>query len=556
MKLSNFENNINATILQRGKSYYEMELVETLEEISRDEWEAQVEGTELYTVDVALDGNTIVDHYCDCPYDGGTCKHEVAVFYALQAIKKTNHGKSPKRTPIKKKIELILGKISKDELKNYIQNTVLSNKKQRDHFLIHFDHLLGESADPEKYRQMVKGIINNYSGQYGFIDYRAASGVCNELSNLLDQAEAALKHSPELAFTICRVVIEALPDMAESMDDSGGESGSVLEEAVEIILAYLQLVDEDELEPAFQWCMQTYLNNNLSDYGYDDVDRLFDYFCTADSIYKDQLLNVIDKKIASTGEYGKEYLLSTKSDLYKMWGNQAASRKIIMDNLDEPRFRQILVNENLDANNPTEAIKLIKQGIKVAERKGHPGTVSDWQKKLLDIAKQQNNREEIAHWTKILLFNRFSLDYYRLYKQSSKDWDKDYQELLKKMNGYSDYVAQIYAEENDHHSLFTLIKGEIERPIGYGRSFSRLGLLRKFMGKLIPHYPDEILDLYSHDIYQQAKTTGRSVYNGIANDLKDMKKLAGGKERVKTIISDFQQKYKNRPAMQEILGRL
>ncbi len=37
---------------------------------------------------------------------------------------------------------------------------------------------------------------------------------------------------------------------------------------------------------------------------------------------------------------------------------------------------------------------------------------------------------------------------------------------------------------------------------------------------------------------------------------KEMKKLDGGEERVKSIITIFQHKYKNRPAMMEMLREL
>jgi len=554
MKLSNFENSIDATILMRGKGYYESSHIESLEEISKGEWQAQVEGTDLYQIDVVLsENNTIVDHYCDCPFDGYYCKHEVAVFFALEAMQITQQGKSTKRLTIKKKIELVLEKLSKEELQEYLQNTVLNNKKERDYFLLHFDYLLGEAATPDKYQKIVQGIINNHS-DYGFIDYRATSAICSELDSLLDQARMSLKNNPQQAFIISRVVIEAIPAMAETMDDSNGESSWVLETAIEIILDYLQQADEEFSERAFQWCMKIYLNDDYSDYGYDDVDRLFDYFCTADSIYKNQILNVLDKKISSTDEYDLSRRLFTKADLLALWGDHTSSRSIIMDNLDEPEFRQILVDENLKADKPVEAIKLINQGIKVAEQKSHSGVVSSWQKQLLEIAKQQKDKDEIARLAGMLLINDFSMDYYRLFKKTSKDWVNDYQALVNKFEGYDNNLAQIYSEEDEYKSLFLLIKNGFEKERGYRYHYSRLGLLERYLDELILYYPDEILSLYREDIYQRAENTGRNIYEDIAKDLNKMKKLQGGQELVEDIVTDFQKKYKNRPAMQEILA--
>lgn len=77
MKLSNFKKQVNPTILQRGESYHQSKAVYSLEEISSGKWEAQVEGTEPYTVNVTLSGNTIASSYCDID----TYKHEIAVFF-------------------------------------------------------------------------------------------------------------------------------------------------------------------------------------------------------------------------------------------------------------------------------------------------------------------------------------------------------------------------------------------------------------------------------------------------------------------------------------------
>ena len=48
-------------------------------------YEVEVEGTDIYLVEVKLDSNNnIVGTSCDCPYDMGEyCKHQVAVFYAF-----------------------------------------------------------------------------------------------------------------------------------------------------------------------------------------------------------------------------------------------------------------------------------------------------------------------------------------------------------------------------------------------------------------------------------------------------------------------------------------
>lgn len=72
MNLNNFEYHIDKKILARGYDYYQNDCVISVEQTDENIFEAEVEGTETYTVEVELDNNdTILDTQCDCPYDMG-----------------------------------------------------------------------------------------------------------------------------------------------------------------------------------------------------------------------------------------------------------------------------------------------------------------------------------------------------------------------------------------------------------------------------------------------------------------------------------------------------
>ena len=69
--LATFEQVIDKTILKRGFAYFNNGAVSDFTEISKDEYEAIVSGTEDYTVQLNIKNNTIVSYNCDCPYDLG-----------------------------------------------------------------------------------------------------------------------------------------------------------------------------------------------------------------------------------------------------------------------------------------------------------------------------------------------------------------------------------------------------------------------------------------------------------------------------------------------------
>ena len=86
MNVNDFETYLDEEILARGLAYYQSGNVVSLEYDEDDGWIADVEGSDDYTVTVSLsDKGEILDTECDCPYDWGEyCKHQAAVFYALQ----------------------------------------------------------------------------------------------------------------------------------------------------------------------------------------------------------------------------------------------------------------------------------------------------------------------------------------------------------------------------------------------------------------------------------------------------------------------------------------
>lgn len=74
---------VGSTIYQRGEQYYASGAVEDIAYTDSLTLEATVSGSEFYSVQLYLD-NDGIEAECDCPYDGGTCKHVVAVL--LEAI--------------------------------------------------------------------------------------------------------------------------------------------------------------------------------------------------------------------------------------------------------------------------------------------------------------------------------------------------------------------------------------------------------------------------------------------------------------------------------------
>ena len=141
MNLKNFESEIENKIVGRGLSYYKGGDVKKLEKVSENEFSAVVFGTEKYSVYVKLNGETIVEHECDCPYDfGDVCKHKVAVFYAIRSGNFSDTGD---------KLNALLENLHESALHRFVTNLFKKDRNFRQEFLREFDEDFEEDDEDE-----------------------------------------------------------------------------------------------------------------------------------------------------------------------------------------------------------------------------------------------------------------------------------------------------------------------------------------------------------------------------------------------------------------------
>ncbi|WP_131485131.1 SWIM zinc finger domain-containing protein [Exiguobacterium sp. SL-9] len=83
MNLFEFERYVSRRIEDRGYSYYMSGNLELVSQ-TRNTYLFNVNGSIVYRVEVTCANEWMIQSSCDCPYDQGTCKHEVAVYYWLR----------------------------------------------------------------------------------------------------------------------------------------------------------------------------------------------------------------------------------------------------------------------------------------------------------------------------------------------------------------------------------------------------------------------------------------------------------------------------------------
>ncbi len=155
MHLTTFENEIPGIILQRSKSYYEDGAVTDLQDMENGQYFAIVEGNDDYEVDLRLsDDGEVLDCSCNCPYDGGICKHVIAVLY--QVREEALVGQPPEKASGQSPWKNIISFVPEDELKKFVKEMLMDIYKKQN--------------NTKELRAIAKELY--YSGRYEMKYYR------------------------------------------------------------------------------------------------------------------------------------------------------------------------------------------------------------------------------------------------------------------------------------------------------------------------------------------------------------------------------------------------
>ena len=265
--LNSFEQLIDETILKRGLDYFEQGYVSEFTTIDTNEYEAIVEGSEDYTVNLIVENDIVVSHSCTCPYDfGPVCKHEIAVlFYMLQnelnlSENKPKKKKATKKPTVENQIKTILQSLDQDALQKFIIEQCKQDKKFRNYFLVTFGHI-NQKLDAEFYRNQIKEIVKTASDKHGFIDWHNMKYLIRALESLVEKLESyKLSNNFQQAFFLSSVLLEEMTKAIQNADDSNGDIGYFIDTAVE---ALHDIVSSDNLDATlkkeiFEYCIQVY----------------------------------------------------------------------------------------------------------------------------------------------------------------------------------------------------------------------------------------------------------------------------------------------------------
>lgn len=572
LHLDTFEANISKEIVQRGKSYFTPKKVLYLEESDDNSWSAEVEGSEVYSVEIELKGKNIKNHFCDCPYDGSICKHVVAVLFALREKLKSGKVVSPKTSKSKKvTIEELVQKIEVKELRNFIVQFASSDKDFTNKFQVYFADKDERIDVGKKYSDLIKKAIRSNSDR-GYIDYRASKNLSRELDSIVASGQQLIdKNNFKDALKVSQVILKETIAVIESCDDSSGSIGGSIADSISL-LENIAISDASSAlkEELFAFCEQELRDKIYFSYGDFDYQLLdvAEKSALAANI-PERYLSMLDLMVSgATGKYENyrnDHLRTRKIAFLKKTNKTAEAEKLVEENLDIVEVRQAVVQEAIAQKNYAKAKTLINNGIFEAEKKEHPGIVSQWKKVLLDIAVLEKDVETIRYYTKYFAFDRgFAKDYYNQWKRTfpADEWHLEIEKLIQKViyeEANRPKSKQIWQNQDySFHRLFPIYIEEKywDRLLTLTQNYVSLDNLQKVHPYLAKLYPQEMLVMYEPIIYRMSEiASGRSDYHGLAKlMIKIKKEIAESKDLIFKWVSEFKAKYPKRPAFIEELN--
>ena len=559
MNLKNFEKQIPSKILERGYSYFKNHHIISLVREEPGTWFAEVEGNENYNVTIETEGDELDYWDCDCPFEGDICKHVVAVIYSIADIESSPNNSSRKLTNKKRKnvISDILKKASKEDLAEFIKLQSLKDHNFRNTFTTHFAEYIDEDA-VNKYMMIIKNIIKASEDRYGFIDYRSAHTFTRNMETLLNKSERLLEDGNiNESLAICKSMIEVIPSLI--MDDSDGGI-QILSDYTFNIFSEIAAKAKPELRDAlFQYCINKYPELKKTNYDFgDEILYILPDLITTEEQEKD-FFKLVDKqiKLESGNEYSEykvRHLIQVKINFLTGRNRKEEAWRLVEDNHQHPEFMEMIVDKLLEKKDYKKAVELCFEGIRIAEEKQHPGTVHEWNEKLLSIYETTENIAEIRKMSEKLLFeSNFQLKYYKKLKSTyeKSEWPGICEGIINKIKGkkaigsyhFANTLADIFVEENYRERLLKLLQLNPEE----------INFINRYAKHLKNLYPGELILLYESGIKKLAENTGRRYYDEVAGYLKSLEQITGGDEKVKSLVNYFHQIYKNRKAMMQVL---
>lgn len=459
------------------------------------------------------------------------------------------------------KVDLLLSKLDKKQLADFIRKECLGNKQFQDRFLA-----LGAGTlfkpDPAKYASRVEDLMEDYSGRHGYIDYRSTFDFNHAVSHILTEADDAMERGQwGVAVAVLTGIASVSEDILNSGDDSAGELGAIVDECFE---KWHELCADDSLpenikSEIFELALSRFNDKDLKgwDWWWDWMEMAISLADTREK--QSRIIKALDAIKPNGDNWSAKYNAETaqkyKLEIMSKCGSPEDQIKFMYDNVSNPDFRNRLIQMAWDKADYDEVLRLAGDGVNHDAE--YAGLVSDWHKweykAYHEIGDKVNELQLARHfffeggrWGE----KEYSMEsmYANLKTLVPKDeWVKYVDTLISEAQGKKDIIRllYIYTQEKMWQEYMCYIR---KNP-----SIYNIDDAPKEVKKL---FRDEIVKLYDaavRNYFQRA--SNRDSYREGVTYLRKLIKYGGTKE-AEQIVAEQKSRTPRRPALIDELSKL
>ena len=550
MNIKNFETKIDPTILARGKNYHDSGYVTSLE-YDGEQWVADVEGSEDYTIFVTLsDTGDILDTDCDCPYDWGPyCKHQVAVFFAIKENgaefliqQKTKNAKT------KETLDDILTKLGKPTLISLIKEFAKAYKPMKSEIEFRY----AKKTDMiETARNIIRQSIAAVKHR-GYVEYRDVRAAINGANIVIQMIEDKIDISEFFtAVSLAIIVMEEMMDLLSYCNDSNGYVGGAISESADKI--HETILSMPMSHPDSKKIFDSIFAHASSE-TYDGwTEWRFGLHAALVPLCYDKELRaqleyyLMAPNLKSRHEWHDDYETRQKQRLLvsiiAQFDDDETAQKYIHQHLDNIDFRHIAINTAIEKKQYDETIALCIEGENTNDR--YPGLVKEL--KTLRYAAYEttaNIKEQKTLALELLL-----------------DGDYDFFVKYKNLRAKNEWVTALYdvlgkTEKNDTRGIHVkILVHEKHKPrlLAYCKKIPKA--ITTHYAHLLPEYQQEVGAIFLDYIRHLVTTVDtRSQYREVCQLIKTYDKACPG--ATDTICAEIFQKHAKRTAFMDEMRKI
>lgn len=546
MNINTFENQFNKTILKRGYDYYIQGHVDSLDQIDKTTWQAEVDGSSVYIVDIQINSKGEISFTnCDCPFNDD-CKHIAAVLYTIQAqqISQTifEQPKVKETAPQKQTLEQLLKAQTKEQLIALIQKVAKSHpnfKKELQLLLTPIDNIMVSA------KQIIKHHLKMAQDRSGFIPWRESENAMHGIDIVHERIQEqfddeAYMTALELSFLCFNFALEAI----QYGDDSSGEFGARIDESLNLVAEAVSLGAEvwkkEQYEQAYALIIKEAQNPELdgwSDWQIEIMGTCIN-LCDDDEIEQQFLTFLQSLERSNNNNWSNEYFNKQLRELHfqliSFKSTDEELEKFLAQNLGDDNMRKRVIESALTQQDYEKVLQLATDGIQ--HDKAWPGLVSNWTRYVYTAHKGLGNVAQIKELSLQLVIGGDYEYYEDVKKLHAAEWPNALDKLLTDLNKKSSHLyAQIIVEEKQYKRILDYCKAQPMRIESYYPHIREL------------YYEDVCALFIEHIESSAARASDRKRYQDVCRTIKNMRE-AGYKIEASGLIVDLLQQYPKRRA--------